>query len=372
MKKGNVLFVSAHLPSLKVPQAGQKIAYHALKRYAGEYNVYLVSFVNEVEQAHLDGAELAFCTERHLFEVSLPGRVRSALAHPGLPLRVSARVNRAALAVIEDLQRRVSFEVAHFEFTAAAYYLGALRQPAYTVVTEHDVTFQSLSRKQDAAAGAARLWYRLEGARQKKWELAQLEQADEVIVLSDKDRRLLALEGISERKIRVQLPEVDAKFRQLLRDAVEPHSLLYFGALDRAENDDAVRFFCREIFPSLLKSYPEARLYVVGAHPSREVRALASANVVVTGFVEDPLEYFAKCQVAVAPLRMGAGIKIKVLEYLAAGLPVVATPVGAEGIEHEELLVADRAADFSRELERAFGKAAETESWEPPRQVALG
>lgn len=372
LKKANLLFVSAHLPSLKVPQAGQKIAYHRLKSYAEQYNVYLVSFVNEVEKAHLDSADLAFCAERHLFEISAAGRVAAGLNNIALPLRVSARANRTAVRLIEELQRRVTFEVAHFEFTAAAQYLTALSQPAHTVIAEHDVTFQSWERKRAASKGVARLLYGVEYDRQKKWELALLNQADEVIVLCDKDRLLLAGAGVNRLKIRVQAPAVDARYRQILRSQVEPHSILYFGALDRAENEDAVRFFCREIFPSILKSYPDARFYVVGANPSRGIRALASPRVVVTGFVEEPLEFFARCQVAVAPLRMGAGIKIKVLEYLEAGLPVVATSVGAEGIEHGNLVVADRPADFSRALQELLQPPSGDGSagWEELRPAA--
>lgn len=374
LKKGNLLFVSAHLPALKVPQAGQKIAYHRLKRYAEQYNVYLVTFVNEVEKAHLDSSDLAFCAERHIFPVSTACRVASALRNLFLPLRVSARASRAAARVIEELQGRVSFEVAHFEFTAAAQYLTALSQPAHTVITEHDVTFQSLERKRAVAKAVSRLLYGVEYARQKKWELALLHQADEVIVLCDKDRLLLAQEGVAPAKVRVQVPEVDPKYRQVVRADLEPHSMLYYGAMDRAENEDAVRFFCRDILPSIVRSYPAAKLYVVGANPTREIRALASAHVVVTGFIEDPLCYFASCQVAVAPLRMGAGIKIKVLECLEAGLPVVATSIGAEGIEHEKLLVADRAADFARVLGELFEEdLVETAGgWADLRQAAQG
>ena len=372
MKKGNLLFVSAHLPSLKVPQAGQKTAYHVLRRYAEQYNVYLIAFVNEVEKPYVNSADLAFCAQHHLFEVSTAGRVLSALSNITLPLRVAARANRAAYQLIADLQRRISFEVAHFEFTAAACYLSAFTQPAHTIVAEHDLTFQALERKRSAATGVSRLWYGLEYARQKRWELAVLEQADEVIVPSDKDRLLLVREGIGNRKIQVQLPPIDPRYRQVVRSAIEPCSLLYWGAMDRAENDDAVRFFCREILPPLLESHPDATLYVVGANPSREVRALASERVVVTGFVEDPLEYFARCQVAVAPLRMGAGIKVKVLESLEAGMPVVASSVGAEGIEHDHLVVADSPADFCQALRDLFQAAEAAGGWDLPQRAAQG
>ena len=339
---------------MKVPQAGQKIAYQMLQHYAEQYNVYLVSFYNEIEKEFANSSELDFCTQHHLFEVSAVSRVLSALSNLMLPLRASVRANTTARKLIAELQRTLSFDVAHFEFTSAAYYLPTISQTTHKIITEHDITFQSLERKRCAASGFIKLFYNLECIRQKKWELESLTKVDEIIVLSDKDRQLLVDEGLPGEKIRVNPPAIDPKYRQIERANIERHSILYWGAMDRAENNDAVCFFIKDILPDVLKKYPEARLYIVGANPSKEIRAKSSPNVIVTGFVSDPLEYFKKCQIAIAPLRMGAGIKIKVLEYLEAGLPVVATPVGAEGIEHKNLVVVGQAADFSRAVLKLF------------------
>ena len=74
------------------------------------------------------------------------------------------------------------------------------------------------------------------------------------------------------------------------------------------------------------------KFYIVGANPTDEVKKLASDNIVVTGFVENPKDIFENMDISVVPLRLGAGVKIKVLESLASGLPVITTDVGAEGI----------------------------------------
>lgn len=353
-KKMNLLFISSHLPSIKVPQAGQKIAYQMLQHYAERYNVYLVSFYNEIEKKFASSSDLDFCIQYHLFEVSTSSRFFSVLTNILLPFRASARANRSVTKLIAELQRTISFDVAHFEFTSAAYYLDKISPPTHKVITEHDITFQSFDRKKSAATGLSKLFYNLEFLRQKKWELKSLAKADEIIVLSNKDKQLLVAEGILEGKIRVNPPVIDPKYRQLDRSNIECHTILYWGAMDRAENNDAVCFFIKDIFPDVLKIYPDARLYVVGANPSKELHGEASPSIIVTGFVNDPLEYFKKCQIAVAPLRMGAGIKIKVLEYLEAGIPVVATSVGAEGIEHRNLVVADGAENFAQAVILGF------------------
>ena len=128
MKKGNLLFVSAHLPSMNVPQAGQKIAYQLLKQYAELYHVYVVSFYNEVEKEQAQTGELDFCEQTHLFEVTRARRILSAVTNVHMPLRAAVRVNRAAITLIAELQRTVRFDVAHFEFTSAAFYLSVFNQ----------------------------------------------------------------------------------------------------------------------------------------------------------------------------------------------------------------------------------------------------
>lgn len=127
----------------------------------------------------------------------------------------------------------------------------------------------------------------------------------------------------------------------------EPGRLLFTGTLDYAPNAEAVRWFATEVLPRVRARRADARLTVVGRNPPADLRAL---DVEVTGWVEDLAPYQRAAAVVVAPLRSGGGTKLKVLEALAAGRPLVATTVGAEGIEVEDgrhLLVRDDPAGFA-------------------------
>ena len=110
---------------------------------------------------------------------------------------------------------------------------------------------------------------------------------------------------------------------------------MFWGAMNRKENEDAVIFFMNNIWPYINKENKEIKFYIVGSKPTDKVKSFESENVIVTGFIEDPKEYFKIMDLSVIPLRYGAGIKIKVLESLAAGIPVITTDVGAEGINLE-------------------------------------
>jgi len=130
--------------------------------------------------------------------------------------------------------------------------------------------------------------------------------------------------------------------------------MMYWGAMNRSENEDAAMFLIENVMPKLVRQIPDAKLYVVGNKPSARLLACTGKNVVVTGFVADPTEIFEKVRVGVVPLRKGAGIKVKTLEMLKAGIPVISSPVGAEGVELGEKLTVVNCDAFLDELTTFF------------------
>lgn len=112
------------------------------------------------------------------------------------------------------------------------------------------------------------------------------------------------------------------------------HHLVFVGGLDYIVNIDAVCFFAEEVFPLLQKKYPDVVLTLVGSKPAPKVQNLAkNPNIIVTGRVPSVAEYLHKATVAVIPMRTGFGMKFKTLESMAAGVPVVASDRGLEGLD---------------------------------------
>lgn len=111
------------------------------------------------------------------------------------------------------------------------------------------------------------------------------------------------------------------------------HKLIFVGAMDASHNIDAARFFAIEVLPELQKNYPDATFSIVGARPTPEVLALGErTGVIVTGKVSSMAEYLHASTICVVPLRAGYGIKNKTLEGMAAGVPIVASDRGLEGL----------------------------------------
>jgi glycosyltransferase involved in cell wall biosynthesis len=136
----------------------------------------------------------------------------------------------------------------------------------------------------------------------------------------------------------------------------ERHDLVFFGAFwnPGSPNEDAVLHLARRIMPLVLDADPAIRLVIVGSDPTPDVLALDGAlggSIVVRGYVSDPAEVLQRARVLVAPLRIGAGIKLRLIDAMAAGLPFVTTTVGAEGLPLGDIapaIVADTPIGIAR------------------------
>lgn len=185
---------------------------------------------------------------------------------------------------------------------------------------------------------------RLQGMIARQFERFMFAPYQRTVVVSEADRD--ELHGINPAlKIEVIPNGVDTyHFRP--RPTKRIPALLFVGNYEYAPNVDAALRLAREIFPAVQAQVPGVRLWLVGNAPTPEMRLLASDAIRVTGRVPDVRPYLARAAAFVCPLRLGAGIKNKVLEALAMGCPVVATPISIDGIavRHEyEALVADGA-----------------------------
>jgi O-antigen biosynthesis protein len=160
-------------------------------------------------------------------------------------------------------------------------------------------------------------------------ELAIVAQVDRTIVTSPVEQSMLENELAANVAVVSVVQPAVARAR---RPWAQTSGIVFVGNYGHSPNVDAAQWLTAEIMPSVWQACPEIQLTLAGAEPTRAIRLLAETRVSVPGFVEDLDGTLMQHRVFVAPLRFGAGIKGKILQALAAGLPVVATPVAAEGI----------------------------------------
>jgi glycosyltransferase involved in cell wall biosynthesis len=150
-----------------------------------------------------------------------------------------------------------------------------------------------------------------------------------------------------------------------VREYVPPfgprRDILFVGSFRHPPNEDAVVFFLSEIMPLIRPALPGVRFLVVGSHVPPRIQKLASADVVILGFVPDLAPLLYECRVSVAPLRYGSGVKGKLTQSLAWGLPAVATPIAAEGlrlVDGDDLLIASGPVQFAQHVIRLYQEEA--------------
>ena len=200
-----------------------------------------------------------------------------------------------------------------------------------------------------------------EAARYRELELRLARASDLVWCASPDDGRAVR-DGAARAPVEV-VPTIHE-----LRDAGRPFDeragLLYVGNFSHRPNEDGLHFFMREIFPRVREELPGVELRVAGDRVTEEIRAYARDGVRVLGYVPDLGPLLADARVFVAPLRFGAGVKGKIGESLAHGLPLVTTSIGAEGMgltSGEHALIEDSPAEFAAAVARLY---RERELWQ--------
>jgi glycosyltransferase involved in cell wall biosynthesis len=177
-----------------------------------------------------------------------------------------------------------------------------------------------------------------------------IEQADETWVVSCLEQQLLQ-EKQPNKSIQVVSNIVDIPGSN--RPFAVRRDWLFIGGFQHRPNIDAVLFFVKEIYPLLSEHLRDAKFYIIGDKPPPEVAALATERIVVAGLQRDVRPFFDSVKLSVAPLRFGAGVKGKINQSMAFGVPVVATSMAIEGMElkdREDILVADEPEEFARAL----------------------
>lgn len=188
-----------------------------------------------------------------------------------------------------------------------------------------------------------------------KYEFEMYRSADRTLVLTPQDRFTMQYYA-PDLSISVTSAGVDIDYLQELKPVPKEPIVLMTGYMKDPANDDGAKWFVHHIWPQLSKDHPEVKFYIVGAEPSAHLRRILARDrrIIITGEVSDLRPYRNRARVMVSPVRLGSGIRTKVLEAMASNLPVVSTSLGMAGIEAQtgvNCLVADTPELFTRSIE---------------------
>ena len=290
---------------------------------------------------------------------------RGALGRVPFPVLNYTRENMKA-AVGEQL-RKSAFDIVQLESVHLAGYLPVLRaaknRPGAIVCDWHNIESELMSRYRD---GTAAVWRKLY-ARRSAGQLASFEkwfvnQCDLHVVVSERDREALLRYGARAPVVVIENGVDVEHFSSSPASPDRRSRVLFVGSMDYHANIDAVLSFARDAWPRIHRSLPGAVFTVVGRNPSAGVRALAAiGGIEITGTVSDTAPYYREAWAVVVPIRVAGGTRIKILEAMAAGVPVVSTGRGAEGLAAEpgrHYLLADTDQEIHAALTQLAGDPA--------------
>ena len=338
------------------PNQGSKTrAYHLLRALARKHEITLVSFqdgelrpewlrhVQELCSAvHVVPRE-PFARPRHKAWLGWLSPDPSAVV-AGYSRRMSAQVRAAAESASPDV-------VIALTFAMAPYALEIETTPK--IVDVDNLLAPMLYEKYlEITHPLARVRRYVAYQKLRRYESRIYRQFDLCLVAAARDAvRIAEYVPINDVQIEVFSNGVDIAYYSVLPRAEAEESLVFNGALTYEPNFEAMEYFLGEIFPLVLRERPRASLAITGSTSGVQLNKLApNGNVNYTGYLEDIRDIVASSSICVAPLRKGAGTRLKILEAMALRTPVVSTSKGAEGLEVEHdvhLLTADRPEEFA-------------------------
>lgn len=347
------------------PDSGPKVKTYNLLQYLGRHHeVTLISLVrSEQERAHAESLR-GLCREVYTVPFKR-SRLRDARHLAASLLRgtsfIMSRDESPELRrLLAELTAREQFAIIHPDQLNMAQF--AVDLPGARVLDEHNAVWTIVARMAaNERSLPKRIFLDLEARRLRRYEGAICARFDALLAVSEPDLRFLqqaaADAGASLPPAEVVPIAVDARAEPPVPRADSPRTILSMATMFWPPNVEGVLWFAREVYPLVKAQVPEASFAVVGARPPVAVRRLAEADpsIQVTGYVEDPRPYLEQTAALIVPLWSGGGMRVKILEAMARGLPIVSTTIGYEGIDltpGEHLLVGDTPATFADALVR--------------------
>jgi GT2 family glycosyltransferase len=359
-----VLFVSPY-PICPPVHGGGVFMYGAIRELSRHADVHAIVMLDYEKDREPNRELLRYCRT-----VEFVVRRGKLSAHPASiePHAVHEFRDPQLEWLIQREALRHAIDVIQLEYTPLAQYARRFDH-IVCALFEHDVYFQSIARALPfMRSPLERARARFEYLRALRFELRALHPCDEIQVCTEENRRYLA-EFIPR-----LAPRIDSGLRAGIEVSQyefpggprEPFTMLFLGSFRHVPNQIAISWFTREALPLILERVPKARLIIAGSDPPppHAIPDLPGA-IELLGFVEDIRPLFSRCALFVCPIRSGSGIRVKLLEAFASGIPVVSTHIGAEGLAREDgefCALADdpqRFADHVVELLNDPARAAE-------------
>lgn len=354
-------------PLHPLDRGGDLRTYHMLRMLRNQHHVTFVGMISDDTQRSGIARSREYADETHWVDHHVPaktsplfltGALKNALVG-SLPYAVSRFRSQKLCDTVLQLLKSQTYDciVCDFIFPAASLPFKALHESgAKLILFQHNVESIIWQRRAEQARGITAPYWRAQHRRMEAFEREACVEFDGIIAVSEKDASIMRDQWHLTNVLGHVSTGVDsAFFKEVPRELPAAPRFVFLGSMDWHANVDAVLWFASECWPLVRKVHPNAEFCIVGRQPLPEVKALQSEalGITVTGSVPDVRPWLRGAHAMVVPLRIGGGTRLKILESMAAEVPVISTAIGAEGLPFthgKELLTAETPAQFAEAM----------------------
>lgn len=330
--------------------------YHLIKFLSKRHQITLITFKEKSHDPDWDKELTPYCERIE----NLPHRKWRGLFNcvkglfDQIPLQIHYTYDPAMSVLIDRLIDEIQPDLLYAHYLRGGYYTESYKNIPRVLAMQLSMTLNYKRLAENSSNWLHKTLYSLEYKRLQKFEPALARRFDRVMLISRRDLAAVKANPPLD-NVFFNPHGVDFDYFAPNRDIKkESNSLVFSGNMEYPPNIDGAVRFCKEVLPLIKEKIPDVRFYIVGTSPTPEVLALATdPSVTVTGRVPDLREYMLRAEVAIAPMRITAGLLNKVLEALSMGLPMVATPQANEGIEAgdgSQIIIADNDQIFAEQV----------------------
>jgi glycosyltransferase involved in cell wall biosynthesis len=352
-----ILIVSAQFPY--PPRSGFSTrVYQLARQLSARHEVTVLSYVLPHEREGVAGLAEQMSVRAVKRDAQSASRKRAVQALTMISLRpyyCRDVYSRDMQSAIDDLCSAQQFDIIQVETS----FLCDFRFPADArlVVDEHNIESEVFRRMCEGERSVSRRAFnRIEYLRCRRFERTSWKRADACVVTSD--RELPTVRACAPNTPVATVPNsVDLAYFAPSDNVPEPHSVVFNGILTYRPNVDAVRYLIDDIWPLVRARHPDAKLTLIGRSDGVDTRAMMAPGVELLGEVPDIRPYVHRAAIVAVPVRIGGGTRLKVVEGLAMGKPIVSTTLGCEGLavrDGEHLLIGDDPAAFASRIFDVF------------------
>jgi polysaccharide biosynthesis protein PslH len=259
-------------------------------------------------------------------------------------------------ALADELLRLITeetFDLVQFEILYMGHYASIPKTKGIpALLRQQNVETIVWERLAERGRGLISLYSKIQALKMRQYEKLICEQVDACLAITQVDSQ--TLRRMSSQISTFVVPVgVDLDVYSPTNEVEKPFNLVYVGSMDYYPNEDAILWFTTKILPMIKAQIPGTKLFIVGRNPSNKVRKLCNNDIIVTGTVEDVQAFIQQASVFLVPLRIGSGIRIKILQAMAMGKAIVSTSVGAQGIaltSGQNIVISDTPKEFSESV----------------------